>query len=316
MRVNRPILSAKTAPGHFVEPMHRFALFMTVFIGRALAQTAADPVLVVHGICSNADNAPQDPDHCAVAVSRTQFDELLTMLSPGSQTSGVKGRLAKMYAETQALDRAARDRGIDRSAEYQIAVRWLEDKALADLLRKRLESESNRVTAEEVAAYYEKRRAQFEVVKLQRLVLPKTNFAAADRQMFDQDLHRVAGELRERAARGEDIDELQKQGYAELRFSGQPPVTQVGTRRRTDLPAGIREEVFSLRPGEASKVENETYSLVIYKVEAKWTLPEEQVIEEITRDLTKEKLDRALYSITGSIRMELNQNYFGTTSAQ
>ena len=147
-------------------------------------------------------------------------------------------------------------------------------------------------------------------------MLPKNNFAADDRQKFEQDAQRIAADLRERAAHGEDLERLQKEAYEALGFSGLPPATDVGNRRRANLPAEVSEEIFSLRPGEVSKVENETYSFVIYKVEAKRTLPQEQVREEITREVAKEKLERALKSITGNIRTELNEKYFGTASAQ
>jgi parvulin-like peptidyl-prolyl isomerase len=83
-----------------------------------------------------------------------------------------------------------------------------------------------------------------------------------------------------------------------------------------NLPSEVREEVFSLRPGEVSKVEDETYSFVIYKVDAKWRLPKEQVREEITSELARQKLGRAFKSITGNVRTELNEKYFGTALAQ
>ena len=289
----------------------RFALCIAGFIGGALAQTASDPVLVVHGIC------PQAADDCTVAVNRQQFEDWVNLASPGAQASpSVKDHMAKVYAELMALDNAAVERGIDTSEEYQNALRWFRDRTLADLLRKRLEKESSDVTAAEVTADYEKRRTQFDVVTLRRLVLPKTNFAVADRNQFDQDLQRVAGELRDRLARGEDIDLLQKEGYQTLGFSGLPPATRAGTRRRADLPSEVSEDVFSLRPGEVSKVENEFYSLVIYKVEAKRTLPEGEVAEEIERHLAKEKLERALTSITGNVWTEWSKQYFGAVSAK
>jgi bifunctional DNA-binding transcriptional regulator/antitoxin component of YhaV-PrlF toxin-antitoxin module len=195
-------------------------------------------------------------------------------------------------------------------------MRWLQVKALADLLRRRLEKESGTVSEAEVEAYYREQLPRFEEVKLRRVVLPRNNFAVNDKQKFEHDIQRIAAELRERAAHGEDLERLQKEGYESLGFSGLPPVTDVGNHRRVNLPSEVREELFSLQPGEVSKVENETYSFVIYKVEAKWRLSSEQVREEITRELAKQKLERAFKSITGTIRTELNEKYFGTALAQ
>lgn len=216
-----------------------------------------------------------------------------------------------------AFEGAARESQIDKSPQYLEALRWLQAKTLADLLRHRLEKESGTVTeAEKIEAYYREKLPQFEEARIHRVVLPKNNFSMEDRQQFEQDARRIAAELRERAAHREDLERLQQQGYEALGFSGLPPDTVVGARRRADLPSEVSDEVFSLRPGEVSKVEEETYSFVIYKLEAKRTLSQEQVKDEITREIAKEKLDRALKSIAGKISTELNEKYFGPDSAQ
>jgi hypothetical protein len=193
-------------------------------------------------------------------------------------------------------------------------MRWLEAKTLSDLLRRRLEKGSGTVSESE--SYYHEHLLQFEEVRLRRLVLPKTNFAVDDRRKAEQDARWIAVELRERAVQGEDVERLQKEGCLALGFNGLPAATDAGIRRRASLPSEVSEEIFSLRPSEVSKVENETYSFVIYKVEAKRRLPKEQVTEEITREVAKEKLDRALKFMTRRIRTDLNEEYFGTGSGQ
>ena len=297
----------------------RIALFVVAFQGVIWGASAdpGDPVLVVHGVCSEAKETSVRPEDCTVAVSRQQFDDLMHIVSPdGPVPALAKHHFANAYAEVLAFDRAARESGIDRSAEYQETMRWLEAKTLADLLRRRLEKESGAVSEAETQAYYRAHLSDYEEVRLRRLVLPKNNFAADDRQKFEQNEQRIAAELRERAVHGDDPDRLQKEAYDALGFTGLPPATDVGNRRRANLPVEVSGEVFSLRPGEVSKVENETYSFVIYKVESKRMLPWEQVREEVQREVAKEKLKRALKSITGSIRTELNQQYFGAASSQ
>jgi hypothetical protein len=283
------------------------ALFAEVSVAGTVA--AGDPVVLVHGACPD--------DGCTMAVSRQQLEELMNILSPSRPvTPGVKRSLATTYAELLTFDSAARALGIDHSSQYQSAIRWFEAKTLADLLRRRLEIEASKVTEEEIQNYYRKYASRFEVVTLRRLALPKNSFAAEDNQKFEQDARRVAAKLRERAIHGEDLEWLQKDAFEALGFSGMPPATQVGNRRRTDLSSAASEAVFSLQPGGVSEIENEPYSFVIYKVDAKWTTPIEQVREEIARKLAEEKLERALKSISGGIRTELNENYFGTDSGQ
>ena len=268
-----------------------------------------DPVLFVHGAC-DASKVPTGD--CTVSVSRQEFDNLVDILSKGRQaTLAVKNHFARTYAELLALDAAAKEIGIDNSPEYLTTMRWLQAKTLADMLRRRLEKESGTVSEAEIAAYYREQLQRFEEVRLSRLVLPKNKFAADGQQNAEQTARRIAADLRERAAQGEDFARLQKEAYEALGFSGLPPATDMGNRRRAALPAGVIEEMFLLRPGEVSTVEDETHCFVIYKVEAKRALPEEQVKEEITREVAKEKLERSLKSIKERIRTELNETYFG-----
>lgn len=295
--------------------MLRIALCsLLLVVARGFAEPASlapeDPVLFVYGACSDAGKV--STDGCAVTLSRQEFDNLISTLSPGQRvTPTMRNRLARTYAELLALDAAARELGIDNSPEYHTTMRWLQAKTLADMLRRRLEKESSMVSEAEIAAYYREQLQRFEEVKLSRLVLPKNKFGADDQQKAEQAAQRIAADIRERAAHGEDFPRLQKEAYDMLGFSGLPPATDMGNRRRASLPAGLVEEIFSLQPGEVSKVEDETHSFVIYKVEVKQTLPEEQVKEEITREVAKEKLERSLRAITERVRTELNETYFG-----
>ena len=302
----------------------RFGVYITMFAVTSLAQTTAaslapgDSVLSVDGMCGEAKDVSLTSGDCTVvAISRAQFEDLLSVLSPQGKAAPVtKDSLAKAYADLLAFDHAAKDLGIDSSPQYQATMQWLAAKTLADLLRRRLEKESAVVSEAEAQAYYHDHISEFEEVRLRRLVLPKDNFTAADKLKFEHDMQPVAAGLRTRAADGEDMERLQKEGYEALGLGGLPPATDVGYRRRAALPSEDSEEIFSLRPGDVSKVENETYSLVIYKVESKRRLAPEQVKEEIHREVAREKLERSLRSITGNIRTKLNEQYFGTISAQ
>jgi parvulin-like peptidyl-prolyl isomerase len=264
----------------------------------------SDSVLVVRGWC----------DDCTVDVSKEQFDLWLGVLFPAGLNS--KARFAKSYADVLAFASAARQRELDLSPEYLESMRWLEEKTLADLLRRRLEKESKDVSPSEIQAYYREQSSRFDEVRLRRLVVPKSNLAAADARAFQRRAQEVAAALRERAARGEDLDQLQKDCYESLGFSGTPPSTDAGYRRRTAFSPEVSAAVFSLQPGEVSQAEQETYSFVIYKVEAKRKLPCEQVRDEIAAEVAKAKLEKAIDSITANVRVELNGAYFETASTQ
>jgi len=117
---------------------------------------------------------------------------------------------------------------------------------------------------------------------------------------------------------GVSLNRLREVGGAAIMHEKQtlPPATEVGNRRRSGLTSAVSEDVFALRTGEVSRVEKEAYSFVVYKVDAKWTLPEERVREEISREIIKQKLDTALKSVTEGIRTDLNENYLGSAAEQ
>jgi len=268
------------------------------------ARPASDPVLSVRGICQEPQESARSTGDCTVTVSRQDFDALMSILSPsGHITPEMKRHVAESYAEMLALANAARDLKLDDSPRYRATVRWLESKMLADMLRRHLEQESRSVPEAEIEAYYREEPSRFEEVRIRRLVLPKSELA---RQM--------AVTLRDRAARGEDMEHLQKEAYQALSESASPPTTDVGTRRKANLPSGVSDEIFFLQPGEVSQVENETYSLVIYKVEAKSRVPLERARNEIITEIAQKKVQQAIQTLTEQVRVERNQEYFGPAS--
>jgi len=279
---------------------------------------STDPVLTIHGACPPSGNASAaGADSCTTVVTRQEFDELLRVLAPGPKISAVmRQNVAQTYAELLAFEMSARKAGIADSAEFQEKMRLLRLRTLADSYRRSLEKEYGTASAQEIDEYYRRESSRFEEVQLRRIVLPRNNFAAADKEEFEKKARQVAAGLRERAMAGEDMDQLQREAYTSLGFSGPPPATAIGSFRRAGLLAEVREDVFGLKPGQVSKVEKETYSIVIYKVEAKRLLPKEMVTEEISRDLSRQKLENVLKTVTGAVHSDLNEKYFRTSEPQ
>lgn len=277
-----------------------------------------DTVLTIHGVCSLPRNSlTVSLDSCTVAVQRQQFENLLRIVAPtGQVTPTVKHSLAKSYASFLAFGVAAKKSGIENSIQFQDLMEWFRLRTLADLYRRNLEKELSVASEQEIDDYYRQHIPEFEEVKLRRMLVPKNNFAAADRQEAEKKALQIATDFRERAAKGEDLDQLQKEAYIAAGFNTPPPTTEVGSRRRSGLNSDVAEDIFALRPGEVTKVEKEAYSFVIYKIDARRTLPKERVREEISREIAKQKLDAVLQSVTGSVRADLNENYFGPAPEQ
>jgi hypothetical protein len=273
-------------------------------------------VLTVHGACpANASTHRDKP--CTTTVTRQEFDELMRIVAPESKiNANTRRSVAFMYAELLAFETAARESGIENSPDFQETLRLVRLRTVADLYRHSLEKKSGMPSKEKVDEYYRREASRFEEVKLRRIVLPKNNFTAVNKEEFEKKVFQLARDLRERASKGEDVDQLQREAFAVLAFSGQPPSTDVGSRRRDSLLPEESNRIFSLSPGQVSQVENEPHSFVIYKVEAKRMLPEELVRKEITQELAKQEMESALKSIRESIHSDLHEKYFATSSVQ
>lgn len=285
------------------------------------AQTAVsltDPVLTIRGVCTELTPASEtDGRTCSTVVTRKEFEVLMDMVAPGSKgNAGARQSVAKTYAELLAFETAARKAGIPDTAEFRWTLALLRLRALADSYRRNLEKQYATPSNEEIDDYYRREVRRFEEVKLRRIVLPKNNFSAANKEEFEKKALQVANEVRQRAGNGEDFDVLQREGYAALGFPGSPPATEVGSRRRASLLSEIADEVFGLNPGQVSRVENEPYSFVIYKVEAKRTIPEQMVRDEISREISRQKMDNAVKAVTGAVHADLNEEYFGKPAGQ
>jgi hypothetical protein len=141
-------------------------------------------------------------------------------------------------------------------------------------------------------------------------MVPKNNPSAKDKEEYKTKALQLARNLRERAAQGEDFDDLEKEAYTALGLAIAPPGTRMGKQRRENFVPEEAEEIFALKSGEASKLEIENSSYVVYKVESKRTLPVDQVKDDIGKLLNKQNLNNAVKSITGSLHPELNPKYF------
>jgi hypothetical protein len=84
------------------------------------------------------------------------------------------------------FEAAARKAGISDSHEFQEILQLLRLRALADLYRRNLEKQYETLPQEEIAGYYHREIRRFEEVKLRRIVLPKNNFAAANKEQFEK----------------------------------------------------------------------------------------------------------------------------------
>lgn len=306
----------------------------------------AQAVITIRGLCAGATKTASGKTAgagaCTTVVTKEQFDRLVEAVSQPGQSlpPQMRQRLAQSYVELLAFANAAKKAGVEKSQSFQEQVRLIQLQTLARVYQRDLQTKYGKASAQEIEAYYQENLPKFEEVKLRRIfipknnpaaqnkeesdkkapsaaeaTLPKSNPAALSKEEYEKKAPLVAVEIRDRAAKGEDLEQLQKEAYTTLGLTTPPMNTDMGKRRRGMLPQQLEEEIFALKPGEVSKVDAEPSGYVFYKVESRQTLPLDQVKDQISRDLGKQRLESKLKEITGAVKPEFNEKYFGPAAA-
>jgi hypothetical protein len=285
----------------------------------AVTVSEETPVITVHGLCPVGRQAPAgDHGACARVVTRKQFDSLVTALTSAGQTISRSSRrdLARLYVDLLAYEDTARKAGIEDSSSFQEAMDWLRLRTLADIYRRNLQEQYRNPSQQDIDEFYSHDADRFTEIKLKRVTIPRINPSGQGKEEFERRALEVINQLHERALKGEDLGQLQKDGYVAMGLTISPPAISLGTLRRAAVLPEEAAEIFSLEAGGFSQVEHEIYSFVFYKLEGKRLLPKEQVKDEIVRELFRERMEKAIQSITGAVQPELNDEYFGPAPGQ
>ena len=125
----------------------------------------------------------------------------------------------------------------------------------------------------------------------------------AQKKAAEEAMKKVAADLRDRAAKGEDPDKLQKEAYAAAGLPGNAPNTKMEKVRRTTLPAN-HQSVMDLKPGEVSEVISDPNSgHYIYKMVSKETLSLDAVKPEIQQTHFQPALSRQHAGFSGAMTL-------------
>ncbi|HKH45044.1 MAG TPA: peptidylprolyl isomerase [Thermoanaerobaculia bacterium] len=204
----------------------------------------------------------------------------------------VLSQLFDQFLDEELLARLASDRGLARDGASAAARRRAIDALLAAELKKD-------PSPQEIAAYYQAHRGEFARPERVRL-----------RQILTQDRATAERALRELAG-GADFAQLARQlsqdpGAASGGFQGE--------LSRQDLPPAFAEVIFSLEPGEVSRLVPAEYGFHIFQVVARSpaeVVPLEEARDEIAERLRQERADRALTGLVGEARRRYNVDVYG-----
>ncbi|HKE30922.1 MAG TPA: peptidylprolyl isomerase [Candidatus Angelobacter sp.] len=290
--------------------------------GTSVAPT--EPVITAKGVCPNrpvtkaAPGAPKPaPAPCQTVVTKGQFEKLVNAVSPSNQNvpPAMRRNLAQAYVELLAYAQAAEKAGVDKDPKFIEVMRLVRMRTLADIYRRDMEEKYRTPPPNEIQAYYDQNVSKYEEIKLSRIFIPAKNPSAQDKDAWEKKAAQLSTELHDRAAKGEDLEKLQKEAYTTLGLTIAPPNTTVGTRRRGMMAPQEEQELFALKPGDVSKVEQEPAGYIIYKIESRQTLPVDQVKDEISRELYRQKIEAQIKAITATVRAEFNDQYFGSPAS-
>lgn len=282
------------------------------------AELPSDAVVItIHGVCpaakggASASSAP-----CVTKITKDQFDTIvsaMTLNTPGQAlTAAAMRNFAESYVQSLTLANAAEKAGVDQDPRFQELMNIVRLRILADAYRHSLQEKYTNPSPQEIEAEYRRNPGKFDQVALDRIFIPKFNpkSPSENRTAFEEKARQLAGQIRERAAKGEELGKLQAEAYQSLGLA--PPLTtDIGTRRTTGLPPALQEEISGLKAGAVTQVASEPAGFAIYKVRSRATLPLDEVKGEIVRAVYQKKMDEALKAVQSRVHAEFEEQFFG-----
>ena len=274
------------------------------------------PVLTLRGVCSDAALGNKDPKSCSMVVTKQDFEDFLESLRASGQRlppdvqPAMRRNIANNYVEMLTFEEAARKAGLDKDPDFEAAMKGMRITLLSRMYQYRMEKEAKKSTPEEIEEYYKKNLANFEELKLTHLVLPKYNSMNLKDEDFHKKSEQLMNELRERLAKGEDAEKLQKEGFEQLGHRNPPP-TMMSPARRGQYAKDQEDQLFALKPGEVTQVITLPSVYVVYRLISKRMVPLDEAREDIIRALTEQKVEKETKELTEAVHADYDAAYFG-----
>jgi parvulin-like peptidyl-prolyl cis-trans isomerase-like protein len=275
-------------------------------------QVAPDaPVVTIHGLCP--DGKPKS-DSCVMVMTRQQFENMVTSINITNQnfTPAAMKNLATTFVTILSLADAGAREGVDKDPRFQELLRVARTRALADAYRRYLQEKSANPSEEEIQAYYKENAAKFEQVKIDRILVPKVNPKRSTEKPgeFEQKARQLATEIRERAARGEDVNSLQAEVYTTLAIQAMPPQTELNDHQKAGILPSAKQHINDLKPGQVTQVEVEPSGFNIYKLRSRGTITLDQARAQIIKEISQKNFDAGLKDATNGVRSDFNEDFF------
>ena len=270
------------------------------------------PVITIHGLCQGAKASRTKPSACTTAVTKEQFDTVVTALNAiGPQLLAPQRRVvAEGYANMLVNTEAARKAGVERDPRFAEVMRLARMRAMGDMYNALMLEKAKQISPARIEQYYKQNIDKFEELSMRRIAVPRFNDMDLKDSKFAAQAREVAREMQERAAKGDDLDKLEKEAFDALKLQN-PLKTTMGPVRRGLFSADEEKQLFALKPGDVTSVVELPSAFVIYKLESRKTLKLDEVKDEIRQTLTKQKLDEQKHANDKLIKIVYDEQYVG-----
>ncbi len=286
--------------------------------GRAAARSAkpavlaaSDAVITIHGLCPGSQ-AGQNAESCATVVTKKQFDVLvdaLSALGPPLLPAQRRG-VAEAYATTLRNYEAAKKAGVEKDPRYAEVMRIAQMRAMGDMYNALLQQKAKAVSPQEIKDYYTANLPKFEELTLRRVTLPRRNVANLNDEEFAAKARKLAGEMHDRATKGEDLDLVQKDVFNALGVKD-PPSTRMAVVRRGIYAPDQEKQLFDLKPGEVTAIFEQPSAYIVFKLEGRETPSLEKSKDEIVRVLVQQHQEKLEQARDKSVQVDYNEQYLG-----
>jgi hypothetical protein len=254
----------------------------------------------------------------------------------------LKRQLETALPRFMAMSEAAKAKGLENSEQYKETLKMAKMQILTNTLQRQVQEEADNIPPAMLEKYYKDNPEAYEQFSLERIFVPRNKQPSAEdkdeakeakepekltdeqqkakeaeekakQEKGEQELNKLADDLRARAAAGEDFTKLQKEAFDAAGTKVENPTVNLPKVRRTGLPAA-QTSVFDLKPGEVSQVISDNGGHYIYKVVSKDVLPLDQVKDEIHNKLKSERTKEMMDKYTNSFQSIPNEAYFGPST--
>ena len=266
---------------------------------------------------SSGSSASSTSSACKTIVTKAQFENLAEALNP-QMPATVKRQLAESYPRLLLFTNKARELGLDQDPRFAEAMRFASMQLLTQTLNRYFVQQASKISDSDVEKYYKANAIKYEREELLRILVPMQKRQAQkavsgehSSTATDSPMLKVAEEIHARAVAGEDFQQLQKEAFEAASISSGSPNVSTGKIAAVALPLN-HQKVFEMEPGQVSDVIADPNGYYIYKVVSKQMVSLLKASKEIRKSLASQRVQDATDSLGKSIKVELDQMYFGT----